>query len=865
MPNIPQVDSRQDLHLVYETMVRIYGSEIYLEPRRALGCFADMAPRMDREYDLFALALRNRLPEMLFSGNLNEKILTERGKRAEEILVRQGAEMEEAIELIENLGRSFNLEIRIRPDYSQGGKIPYETERSNQIRDALDSMNHIRWFLNHESHYQGLGGRKELTEMRTLMGSPAKNRDRIEDLYKSLLSQFQNNPYEAHILLEGEKKASALSSDHFGDYLLSIGGEPVPAAFARVHEGREVNEALSAFSEKKQSFERQLGNLKKGVSSGDGSTDKLLLARRMASKGWKFIFWSLLFLAAFLFSAYRQLSAASPIPFFNLIQAAGFAPGRILTAVRSMEYGTEYALVCLISFIGAILGIFLLFSVLRTFVRSRKNGGGAAALERKKQRAEKVLSDEIPSVLDQFEAQMSQYMAGNLKEVVFQTYDFRKVIKAGQEQKKIELRNPVTRSGIRLRRGMAVLTVVSLLFLRESSFSRLVYGAEEAAALYGGSVSGRSEMSEGSASSPVSYLESLQKKILGSDSDQKAPEDAAIDPSAGPLERVPDGENLSPEQDQDKGQSQEQDPDADASADEPPASDSWTVLEDGGGPEAGPEAEIENQGLTEEAGADLSRFGRITIRDAFNSSCVQTSTAASFTAWQAVDGDPETSWQEGVEGDGKGEYIQLTFDGEYQINYVKLLLGKWGADGFYVNNRPSRLSFSINGQDYLFHFPDEEREFILRFDNPPKASEVRVTIDGSYSGSQWDDTCITDLSFYSVSPDTINVEQLAEEGRVTSSEYIFPDSDSSYLTEEDVASLSIREVNYAKNEIYARHGRLFQSPELSAYFAGKSWYNGSIPGEAFPADILNDYEVYNAEFLSNVEFRMNPDGYQLDQ
>ena len=50
---------------------------------------------------------------------------------------------------------------------------------------------------------------------------------------------------------------------------------------------------------------------------------------------------------------------------------------------------------------------------------------------------------------------------------------------------------------------------------------------------------------------------------------------------------------------------------------------------------------------------------------------------------------------------------------------------------------------------------------------------------------------------------------------VTGGDYILPDSNSRYLTESDIQYLSIREINYAKNEIYARHGRRFQSPGIT--------------------------------------------------
>ncbi len=97
------------------------------------------------------------------------------------------------------------------------------------------------------------------------------------------------------------------------------------------------------------------------------------------------------------------------------------------------------------------------------------------------------------------------------------------------------------------------------------------------------------------------------------------------------------------------------------------------------------------------------------------------------------------------------------------------------------------------------------------------------------------------------------------------SEYVIPYSNQRLLGDSDVAGLSLREINYAKNEIYARHGRKFDSQELQNYFNSKSWYYGTIEPENFDVSLLTDVEKKNAEFLSDVEFSISANGYQLDQ
>ena len=104
----------------------------------------------------------------------------------------------------------------------------------------------------------------------------------------------------------------------------------------------------------------------------------------------------------------------------------------------------------------------------------------------------------------------------------------------------------------------------------------------------------------------------------------------------------------------------------------------------------------------------------------------------------------------------------------------------------------------------------------------------------------------------------------AEQQPPVQQEEILPQSDSRLLTYSDVDGLTLQEINYAKNEIYARHGRKFSSKELQNYFDSKFWYHGTIAPEDFSDSMLSETERKNAEFLAEVEFSIDPNGYKLD-
>lgn len=89
--------------------------------------------------------------------------------------------------------------------------------------------------------------------------------------------------------------------------------------------------------------------------------------------------------------------------------------------------------------------------------------------------------------------------------------------------------------------------------------------------------------------------------------------------------------------------------------------------------------------------------------------------------------------------------------------------------------------------------------------------------------------------------------------------YIIPGSDTMYLWPSDLYSLTQGECRLARNEIYARHGRMFDDSELQYYFDTQEWYTGTITPEDFSDDVLNEYEIYNRDIIAEYEKEM---GYQ---
>src|SRR5699024_501682 len=84
-------------------------------------------------------------------------------------------------------------------------------------------------------------------------------------------------------------------------------------------------------------------------------------------------------------------------------------------------------------------------------------------------------------------------------------------------------------------------------------------------------------------------------------------------------------------------------------------------------------------------------------------------------------------------------------------------------------------------------------------------------------------------------------------------EYILANSNSEYISYSDLEGLSQTEVSLARNEIYARHGRKFETDSIREYFEMKTWYEPSIDSDNFSESVFNNYEKDNIKTIINYE------------
>lgn len=109
--------------------------------------------------------------------------------------------------------------------------------------------------------------------------------------------------------------------------------------------------------------------------------------------------------------------------------------------------------------------------------------------------------------------------------------------------------------------------------------------------------------------------------------------------------------------------------------------------------------------------------------------------------------------------------------------------------------------------------------------------------------------------------ESVTIQSEPEENELTGQtmagddSYILSDSSSRYYSKEELNKLSDYDLQMAINEIYARHGRKFDTKSIREYFEGKSWYRGTISPADFDkneSSYFNQYEKANKDLMAKI-------------
>lgn len=121
-------------------------------------------------------------------------------------------------------------------------------------------------------------------------------------------------------------------------------------------------------------------------------------------------------------------------------------------------------------------------------------------------------------------------------------------------------------------------------------------------------------------------------------------------------------------------------------------------------------------------------------------------TADSYEPANVLDGDLATAW---AEEKGTGETISFTFDDSYQIGGIVINAGYQKSDELHgANSRPAEIRvIGDNGFEQLCSVQDLNGRQEVIFNQFANTRSLSVTIENVYEGSDYSDTCISEIAF----------------------------------------------------------------------------------------------------------------------
>ena len=113
-----------------------------------------------------------------------------------------------------------------------------------------------------------------------------------------------------------------------------------------------------------------------------------------------------------------------------------------------------------------------------------------------------------------------------------------------------------------------------------------------------------------------------------------------------------------------------------------------------------------------------------------------------------TDGSVDTYWQENEDDSGIGQTITFDLNEPAIINGMSIINGNQTSDySYYENNRIA--SFGIfDDPELVAEIDDTFEEQYIIFENPIRVDEINLKIKSVYSGTEHNNTCITQITFY---------------------------------------------------------------------------------------------------------------------
>ena len=188
----------------------------------------------------------------------------------------------------------------------------------------------------------------------------------------------------------------------------------------------------------------------------------------------------------------------------------------------------------------------------------------------------------------------------------------------------------------------------------------------------------------------------------------------------------------------------------------------------------------------------------------------------------------------------QGESYDSTTDGYWYISYGNLLKNPDGSVEVDLSHHVEPYKSFMVESGILVHFMSMNWTYPGYESLEELKNDVVIPNMADYNIEEMIDESVSPVSVAEPTAMTEAGNKMSGAG-----DQLLPDSETTIIEDADLEGMTAQELTYARNEIYARHGYVFDSDELNEYFGGKSWYkvNSSYDGK------LTDIEQKNADTI----------------
>lgn len=146
---------------------------------------------------------------------------------------------------------------------------------------------------------------------------------------------------------------------------------------------------------------------------------------------------------------------------------------------------------------------------------------------------------------------------------------------------------------------------------------------------------------------------------------------------------------------------------------------------------------------------DFSGYSAVGCAEVSATNFLKTAKGSVYPAENAFDGNTATCWQDGVDGNGEGTELYAKLSESCDLQYIVIYNGQVSdEERFRKNGRVCQLEIG-NGQfTETLDLPDENIPLAIKLNGWENTSDVYFKINSVYPGSEYSDTCISEIIFY---------------------------------------------------------------------------------------------------------------------